>query len=348
MMALMKSLCIALICSWGLLAAAPSDLSRAKSRLSIDNRPLARVNGHTISLLDVVKRMDVLLTERFPDAGASEMSLYQFYMANWQDVLDDLIATELILADAQEREIPLSDGDVREELEARFGPNIPRTLDSLSLSYDEALELVRRDLIVERMKSVKVYSKVRQDVTPRKVKDAYAAYLKENPPETRFTYRLLSIRGGSEAERAEAAEEATRLLKTASLEETRETLASSIGPESSLTISLSNDYETEESALSEQLVSILSRVGIDAYSTPIRQTSRSGEEVVRFYHVKARNEHLPLPFQSAYERIQNELFFRKGRSEERRYIAELKRRYSTPETPFTFELDESYQPFSLE
>ena len=67
-------------------------------------------------------------------------------------MLMEMIDHQLILADATDKEIKISSGEVREEMEFRFGPNIMLTLDNIGLTYDDtwkmswnSLELVMRN-----------------------------------------------------------------------------------------------------------------------------------------------------------------------------------------------------------
>ena len=63
---------------------------------------------------------------------------------NWKYVLQELIDKELILGDAEEKKVAITAGDVRQEMENMFGPNIIANLDKIGLSMDEALKIVRR------------------------------------------------------------------------------------------------------------------------------------------------------------------------------------------------------------
>ncbi len=49
------------------------------------------------------EKMDMLFLRRFPEYTKSKVARYQFYMANWKAILNELIEKELILADAQEK-----------------------------------------------------------------------------------------------------------------------------------------------------------------------------------------------------------------------------------------------------
>ncbi len=83
----------------------------------IHNRPLARVNGKTISLMDVVERMDMIILSRHPEAFHDKPLLIQYYNSSWKANLEEMINNELILADAEDKEMEISEGDIRKKLE---------------------------------------------------------------------------------------------------------------------------------------------------------------------------------------------------------------------------------------
>ena len=70
--------------------------------LAVNNRILAKVNDKAISVVDVMKKMDVLFYREFPQYTSSMQARYQFYKANWKHVLEELVSKELVMADAEE------------------------------------------------------------------------------------------------------------------------------------------------------------------------------------------------------------------------------------------------------
>jgi len=51
----------------------------------------------------------------------SKTARYQFYSAQWYPTLQQMIDHELMVTDAETREVKVSDGEVREEIQTRFG-----------------------------------------------------------------------------------------------------------------------------------------------------------------------------------------------------------------------------------
>lgn len=95
--------------------------------------------------------MDMVLHQNYPQHAESVPARFQFYTSSWRSVFMEMVDMELILADAKDKEIKLTDGDVREEIENRFGPNVLQTLDGLRLSYDDAWKMIKNDLLMQRM-----------------------------------------------------------------------------------------------------------------------------------------------------------------------------------------------------
>ena len=70
---------------------------------------------------------------------------------SWKSALEEIIDKELILADAQESKIEVSSGDVRQEMERSFGPNIIANLDKAGISFEEASKIMQEEIIIRRM-----------------------------------------------------------------------------------------------------------------------------------------------------------------------------------------------------
>ena len=170
-------------------------LAPSAPHLVVNNRPLIKVNGKVISLIDVMKKMDIIIHEHFPEVSTSVVSLFQFYSNQWKPILEDMVFNELMILDAEQKEIKVSEGDVREEMERRFGPNIITTLAGLKLQYDEVKQMIHDEIVVRRVQGLKVYSKVQLAVTPELIRNSYSAYTKENPPKEEWKYQVLSVRG---------------------------------------------------------------------------------------------------------------------------------------------------------
>src|SRR5579862_2792928 len=100
-----RSLLLAAIC--GLLplamqADAPLPIQEQEpEELIVFNRILTKVNEKTISVVDVMKRMDMFLQRHYPHLVNSKVARYQFYSSQWRDYLTQMIDQELMIADAE-------------------------------------------------------------------------------------------------------------------------------------------------------------------------------------------------------------------------------------------------------
>ena len=64
--------------------------------LIVYNRVLARINGKTFSVVDVMKKMDLFLQRNYPHMVSSKAACYQFYSSQWKETLSQMINEELI------------------------------------------------------------------------------------------------------------------------------------------------------------------------------------------------------------------------------------------------------------
>lgn len=314
-------------------------------RLVINNRPLAKINGKVISLYDVVKKMDLFLFEYYPDYHPSPVEKYQYYMSRWEATLDDLINDELVLLDAAQKEIKVSDGEVREELQERFGPNIMVNLDKVNYEYEEAREMIRKELTVQQLIGMKVHSKAFQLTTPQIIKNAYDKYLEKNPVEEEWTYQVLSIRGKDETQCEGVAEKAQNLLEKEG--QPFEKLPSLL-EEEGVTVSISDDYSGSSQKLSKMHFDVIKALSPDSYSPPVAQVSRfDNSKVIRIFHLKDMIKKLPETFEEMHDKIKNELLFETSDKEKTAYMQSLKKRFGYVNHNPKYDLPEDYQPFTI-
>lgn len=306
----------------------------------IHNRPLAKVEDKVITLIDLVKQMDsYLYTNRLTPTPEERV---QFYNSNWKYVLNQCVDSELMLLIAKERELKVSEGDVREEMFKRYGSNMQTTLAELKLSYVEAKEMVEHELIVEQVQGYNIQAKAMQEVTPQEVKNAYFAYLLSHPQTKEWTYQVLSITGDDPELASQVATQAYDLLHDQKLSpsEVQEILKK----ETPLTLSLSQDYTSEERKLSESHKSILTALREGEVSLPEKQLSRStGKTAYRLFIVKHyENKGAPL-FNDMESKLKSALLQAKSQEESAAFYAKLREKYHY--TPLATPPD--YEPFTF-
>jgi hypothetical protein len=275
----------------------------------------------------------------------SKTARYQFYSSQWRPTLQQMIDHELMVADAESREVKVSDGEVREEIQTRFGPNVMGALDQLGISYDEAREMVHQDMIVQRIQWVRVTSKVLQKVTSQEIKNAYQKYLQENPAKEEWKYEFVTIRAPEEAAAQELA------LKLAELKEKSQqnlTVAADLfkaelPPESTATLSVSQEFTLEDKALSQAHRDVLSQLKPSEWSAPTAQLSRDGTTVVRIFHLKDHTKTKPPAFAAVSNDLKNSLLNETAEQESKVYVANLHKRFGFDEK--SLDIPPRFEPF---
>lgn len=301
------------------------------SNVGLNNRILAKVNGKAISAFDVMKRMDVLFYQMYPQFSSSPQHRFQFYQKNWEDILKEMIDRALIVADAKEKELPVSDGDVREEMEEVFGPNVIDTIDQLRLSFEEVWEMTHTNITVRRMLMYKVNSKAIASVKPADIQEAYQTFLKEQTFPSTWSYQVLSIRGNDPKQISHTAELVQNALNEneLSFNEIPHHLSAQIEKEESHTeIILSQKFQHTDQSISPSHLEILSHMTPGQTSAPIQQTSRATNlPVYRFYYLIQHEKSRVPELHEVEEKIKNKLLDTAIAKETELYLQSLRQYY---------------------
>lgn len=310
-------------------------------KIAIQNAILTKVNGKTISVMDVKKKMDVTFYQNFPDYKESDQARLQFYQASWQRVLQEMIDHELIVAEALDKEIKLSDGDVREAMEDRFGPNVMQTLDNIGLTYDETWKMVKNDLIVQRMTYWFVHSKAASSVTPQDIRQAYRAHLKEHPATTEWKYQVISIR----SEDLLASEKIFRALQELNQSpELAKDLFKSF--EENAAITVSKEYIAKSEDLSKLHKTSLETLQPGSYSPPVLQMNRETQKpFYRIFYLADKTEFPAVPFETMAAQLKDELIYKATLKESGKYMEKLRKHYGFSSQQL---VADDFQPFSLQ
>jgi len=318
-------------------------------RLVVNNRILVKVHGKTISVVDVMKKMDVFLSHNYPQHASSTVTRYQFFASSWKDTLQQMINNELMMADAEQVELKVSDGDVRESLQERFGPNVMASLDKLGITYDEAWQIVYSDLVVQRMNWFRVHSKAMQSVNPQDIKAAYKDYLAQHPPEEKWLYQVLSIRAETPHAGGEIAKKAFQLLHEQNVAFSN--LGSHLQEDataSNLTVSLSPDYEATERQLSQAHKEVILKLSPGSYSEPIAQVSKAdGSTATRIFYLKSHTKLEPPAFEKMADKLYDELMDKAVARENALYMAKLRERFGHDIKAQVDLIPSDFQPFAL-
>lgn len=345
---------IASMCAVSQLPAATPSLSlfdqRAPTRVEINNRLLAVVNGKPITVYDLVKKMDMTFYQRFPEYASSVEARYQYYTVNWRNNLADMIDKELILADAEQMKITISHGEIRQEIETLFGPNVIENLDKIGMSYDEAHKIIEGDLLLKRMMGVRVHVKAMRFVTPQAIKKEYEEYAKKNIIPGEWTYNVVSIRENNPTRSATIAHNVHRLLteENVPLNHLKAKLAELGLGEDAGKVSISEPLQHKEKDLSDQYLKILSGLKAGQYSAPVEQKSRASKSsIYRIFYLKDVKESAAAPFAELENRIRGKLINEVIERESAEYITRLRDHFHVSDEQINENIPENYEPFVL-
>ncbi len=327
--------------------APPIPSQSSEPELIINNRILATVNGKSITVMDVMRKMDLFLARAYPDVAKSFENRSQFYQQSWKATLNQLIDNELIIADAEKMEMKVPEKDIREAIHERFGPNVMTTLDDLGITYDEGWHLIHSEMAVQRMSWYRVHSKAFQRIGPQDIKFAFQDWIKHNPPKEEWKYQVLSIRSKTEQIGKVFAQKAYSLIRNEPIpfEALAKTLKEDIDP--SVNINVSDEYNVENKDLSESHKAILCNLTPGAYSEPTAQVSRFDKSIVhRIFYLKDHSIDAPAKFDSKVDDLQDELLQKEVAKEYPLYLSKLRKQYNFDEKQLE-DIPANFQPFTL-
>lgn len=316
----------------------------------VNNRIVANVNGKAISVIDVMKKMDLLFYRKFPQYASSVEARFQFYQINWRHILREIIEKELIIADADESKIPITNGDIRQEMENLFGPNIISNLDKAGLTFDEAWEMVKEELIIRKMVSFRINSKAIKAVVPQDIRTAYEEYVKKNKIPDKWRYRVITVRGEDSSECAETANAIWHFLeeKSANIENLQEKAKEQSLVRNKTSVNLSEDYIHSEKEVSDSYKEILTTLKPDTYSKPIAQKSKVDHSIVfRILYLKELVEGSVPSFSEMEQKLKNQLTDQAVQKEAEDYMKKLRSHFNVKEEDEAKLVPEDFQPFSL-
>lgn len=348
-----KFLFICLISPWLTSAALHADsllFSHTENpHVVVHNRVLARVNDKPITVLDLMKKMDMLFLKQFPEYTSSPAARCQYYQVNWPHVMRELIDKELILADAQESKLPISSGDVRQEMEILFGPNIIANLDKIGLSFDEAFKIVQGDLLIRRMMSYRVNNKALRSVTPQILREAYEEFAKTNIKQETWHYQVVTIRNNEATLGAETAQQAFQLLTEEKIDlADLDKILKEKGAFATSSLSVSEPFYHTEKDLSDVIKHILIDMTPESYSHPAAQKSRTDKSTV--FRIVYLIEKVPggtIPYSEIENQLKDELYGAAMAKESEAYLKKLHDHYDIHVDDIEALLPADFQPFTL-
>ncbi|MBS0630094.1 MAG: SurA N-terminal domain-containing protein [Verrucomicrobia bacterium] len=320
-----------------------------QGELVVQNRILATVNGKNITVMDVMKKMDVYLARAYPEYAKSNTHRYQFFSQNWKRTLNQMIDNELIVADAERLEMKITDADIREIIHERFGPNVIATLDELGVTYDEARTMIHHEIASQRMTWYRVHSKAMHKVGPQSIKNAFEEHIVNNPPKEEWKYQVISIRGKTEQLGNIYAQKAIAVIKNEPLpfEELAKLLKEQSSEDENISVTVSDEYCVEGKALSDSHKAVICSLTPGTYSEPTLQVSRDKSAVHRIFYLKEHSVSPPPKFDAAMiDNLQDDLIQKQIEVEYPQYMAKLRKQFNFDEKSLEA-IPTDFQPFSL-
>jgi hypothetical protein len=317
--------------------------------IRMNNRPLLVLQGKVYTLFDVVKNMDAKMKETNPEMLLSAISRIQFYNAHWREALEIMVQNALIIKEAEELGIEVSDSQMHEEMNSQFGPNLIQTIDSLGLTFEEAKQKAYEDIVTSYMQWIRVYQKALQNASPERLQIAYNNYLKENPLIETYSYQILSIRSAKDFYEEIASKIAPFMLNTNISD--IESLVSNLQIQfnGKATIQASKTYHVNASQMSNDHLSILSKLTRNSCSPPVVQNSRQdGAPVMRLFYLLDHQKQEAPSFDQLENLLKDGIVGQEINKIRQEYILKLKKRYRCDREDFYHMIPENYQPFSLE
>lgn len=312
--------------------------------IAVDNRVLAQVNGKAISTLDVMKRMDMLFFRQFPEYASSAPARFQFYQINWRPTLQDLIDKELVLADAEENKIPIPAGDVRQEMEEIFGPNVIENLDANGLLFDEAFKMVQNEITIRKMTAYRVSARAVQSITPQALRVAYEAFATSHQRKPTWRYQVITLRNKDRELLIQSAEQLKALINSegSSWESVTKTAENLPAPASLSAVMTQNEAE-----MAPAVHDLLATLSAGQFSPPVLQEGRDKKPLIRIFYLHEYIEGGAVPYAEIEPQLKNQLYEEAMARESVQYLTKLRQRFAMHESYVADMVPETFQPFSL-
>jgi hypothetical protein len=320
---------------------------KPKPQIHIHNRVLAKVNQKPITVLDVVKKMDMVFYQQYPQYTDFPEIRCQFYMVSWKKILEEMVDKELILADAAEVKMEVGGADIRQELEELFGPNIIANLDKAGLSMAEAMKIVEEEIILRRMMYVRVQSRAIKDVTPQEIRLAYDRYVRDYKGEDEWRYRIITVRDPDQERLGRIARRISEKLRVEPVEvEDFASWAKNVDEVNLFTsIKVSDLYEQNDEDLSPKYKEFLSRLSPGDYSPPQKQ-NKDNAVIYKIYYLDNFVADQPPKFHEMASKLKSELMGKIIEEENIAYKKRLRRQF--PVTLIDSLISQNFEPFTLE
>lgn len=315
----------------------------------VNNRVLTTIHKNPITVMDVMKQMDLVFYNQYPQYSSSKIARHQFYNMQWKQYLSNIIDKELILADAEQSKIEVTNGDIRKEIEMSFGPNVIENLDKVGLTMEEAWDMVRSEILVRRIMMAKVNMKAMSKASPQHIREAYSEYAEDHVLPEKWVYRVVTIRDKDPVHGAEVAQNVMEHLKEQQVdfEQLKATLAED--PPEGATITVSDEFESPSEEISSNYKQVLATLSEGTFSDPVVQEGRKDLTILHriFYLKEIKKEGAP-PLNTVADLLRSKLLDTAIGKETDRYVQYLRHRFGFDDNHVLQNLPSEFQPFVLQ
>jgi hypothetical protein len=315
-------------------------------QIIVNNKVLAKINGKPISLVDVVKKLEMVFYQQYPDYAHSSEAKYEFFTNSWQHVLSDMINAELILADAEQKKLEANDGEIHQQLEQNFGPSVIENLEKANLNFEDAFQMTRRELTASKMLDMLQFKAI-QKVTPNELKETYNKHFTHLKPITIFHYQVLSFSGENSDLNKESSNLARNYLQkeAATPEKVKEKLLKAKRYENQVKIEVSSLIQTEEEKLSKSYQEILSPLAENQPSNVLENSN--SKQPYRLFFLSQKEIQTPPTFKDVEKNLNDAVFQEKLAGEQQKYLKSLRDNFAISDAE-VLDLPDNYQPFSYQ
>ncbi|MCH9632331.1 MAG: hypothetical protein S4CHLAM6_06630 [Chlamydiae bacterium] len=324
--------------------------SQKLNRILVENRVLTNVNNTPISVVDVMKKMDTEFFVEYPHLMDSDVARYQFYKARWRHEFDRMVESELIISDAKAHKLELTEGDIRQELEKRFGPEVIINIDQIGLTYDEAYDLVKKDILTQRMSQGFLYLKGVFNISPDDLLTAYREYIKVNKKPDHWKYHMISFRGPNALEDSQMAKLSLERLssETKSFNALCMRFKDKTDDFENKQISISKEFDLESDQIQESHRDILSNLTPHSFSEPIKEHSRiKNQPVYRIFHLNSYEAGGKIKLAEVEEKLIYQHKQEKYEQEYINYVTNLRERSGLTKDSINAGIPEGFEPFRI-
>lgn len=335
-----------LLCSFG---SNDPFLLKPPSHIEVNNRVLSNVNGKPVTVYDVMKKMDILFYRQFPQYANSLEARFQFYQMSWKNMFKEIIEKDLILNDGKEIGITLSAGDIRQEMQSLFGPNIIANLDKLGMSYQEAEGLLREELIIRKTIAARVQSRILRLISPQDIKKAYEGFLKTFEAHPSYLYHIITIRDKDPIRSKETADliRSSDLAEGFDKEKIEKAFIQKGLQDSFKTVTLSSQLKLSDKEISEEQKKVLDLLKPKELSLPKLQKNKKNEEVLRLFYLVEKESSNPPPFNEMENKLKEKIFVELQEKETIAYLQKLYQSQHINMQDLEDSLPSDFKPFTL-